>query len=170
VPNIIRRFYATRPPSDALEELNRLLRKLVEAIEANLGRPPSRWEKKALRALCDFAGTSPSPSPSHRGSEVSPTESPPTESTPPRVERRSAETPDPEAPPETLPKSGNARHETLVRWYRDADADGAHNRTDQDAVVTMRAQAAGASLGWKERVDARRAANVPGKPGPKPRS
>jgi hypothetical protein len=67
----------------------------------------------------------------------------------------------------SLPESGKERHNTLISWFQDAHAAGAHNREKQDEAVRDRAERAGASRGWKECVDARRAANVSGTPGRK---
>jgi hypothetical protein len=68
-------------------------------------------------------------------------------------------------PRETLPEHDPARHATLVRWYQDAYAAEATNREKQHKAVKDRAERAGASVTWQECEDARRAADVGGKPG-----
>jgi hypothetical protein len=168
VPGAIKRFRATNPPPAVLKELDAILLKLkaaaYEVVRANPGRPgrpPSRWELEALQELREFAGEAPVeqphpverpspspmkrlPQPSYREAKASPTDA-----------------------PESLPEKGEDRHKTLIRWYQEARAAGAHNRTMQDAAVNARAERAGASLRWQECVDARKAANVAGASGPK---
>ena len=201
VPGLIERFRATNPPADAGGKLDALLEKLVEAIGANLGRPPSlghprsRWEREALQELQRFAeqASVEQPRPVERAPPppARPTPPRPIKPPPPPLVKRSPPSPmkrlpqppresgaaplhrktetSPTDASESLPKSRKERLETLIRWYQDAHAAGAHNREKQDAVVKARAERAGASLGWKECVDARRAANVAGTPGAKSR-
>jgi hypothetical protein len=192
-PAIAERFGTTNPPADAIEKFKASLEKLIEAAganRANLGRPPSRWELEALQELRSLAGeTSPLPverppppparplpprpirppsPPLVKRSLPSPMKrlpQPPRESDAAPLHRKTETSPTDAS--ESLPKSGKDRYETLTRWYQDAHAAGAHNRPAQDAAVNARAERAGATLTWQERVDARRAANVAGTPGRK---
>jgi hypothetical protein len=159
VVDLVNRFYATKPPSFALKELEAIDAK-YEGVWQSPGQPPSQWELEALQELYRLAGEQlPSPPP------VAPS-APPVEPSGVAALHREGEA----APRETLPERDPDRHQTLVRWYEEACAGGAHNRTLQDNAVKERTERAGATLGWKERVDARQAAKISGKSGPKSRS
>jgi hypothetical protein len=51
VPGAILRIRATNPPPSIVDELDRILAELQEAILSNLGHPPSTWERAALERL-----------------------------------------------------------------------------------------------------------------------